>query len=122
MHDGAIDYRAYLTRSDTTRNNRWQATQLILLLFSCTVPSFPSKYNIQSENVQNGLQLFISFIGSHFSPNSRRFETTRYGKHSVRYLGPFLWSKLTDNQGDTPSLPVFSGALARAAGARSGAP
>ena len=34
-------------------------------------------------------------------------ETTRYGKHSVRYLGPFLWSKLTDNQRDSPSLSVF---------------
>ena len=36
-----------------------------------------------------------------------RFETIRYGKHSVRYLGPFLWSKLTDNQRDSPSLHVF---------------
>ena len=36
-----------------------------------------------------------------------RFETIRYGKHSVRYLGPFLWSKLTENQRDSPSLHVF---------------
>ena len=36
-----------------------------------------------------------------------RFQTIRYGKHSVRYLGPFLWSKLADNQRDSPSLPVF---------------
>jgi len=27
--------------------------------------------------------------------------------HSVRYFGPFLWSKLTDNQRDSPSLSVF---------------
>ena len=36
-----------------------------------------------------------------------RFETIRYGKHSVRYLGLFLWSKLTDNQRDSPSLHDF---------------
>ena len=36
-----------------------------------------------------------------------RFETIRYDKHSVRYLGPFLWSKLTENQRDSPSLRVF---------------
>ena len=36
-----------------------------------------------------------------------RFRTTRYGKHFVRYLGPFLWSKLNVNQRDSPSLAVF---------------
>ena len=36
-----------------------------------------------------------------------RFETIRYGKHSVRYLGPFIKSKLTENQKDSPSLRVF---------------
>ena len=24
-----------------------------------------------------------------------RFNTIKYGKHSIRYYGPFLWSKLT---------------------------
>ena len=24
-----------------------------------------------------------------------RFDTVKYGKHSLRYYGPFLWSKLT---------------------------
>ena len=32
--------------------------------------------------------------------------TTRY-QHSVRYLGPFLWQKLTVNQRNSPCLPVF---------------
>ena len=36
-----------------------------------------------------------------------RFRTTRYGEHSFRYLGSFLWSKLTVNQRNSPSLPVF---------------
>ena len=24
-----------------------------------------------------------------------RFSSVRYGKHSIRYLGPYLWSKLS---------------------------
>ena len=26
--------------------------------------------------------------------NLPRFSSVRYGKHSIRYLGPYLWSKL----------------------------
>ena len=56
-------------------------------------------------------QLFVHKGSTHSLRNSDfvlpRFETTRYGKHSVRYHGPFSWSKLTDNQTDSPSLPVF---------------
>ena len=56
-------------------------------------------------------QLFLRKGSTHSLRNRDfvllRFETARYGKHSVRYLGPFLWSKLTDNQRDSPSLPVF---------------
>ena len=55
--------------------------------------------------------IFIRKDSTHSPLNSDfvlpRCETTRYGKHSVRYLGPFLWSKLTDNQRDSPSLSVF---------------
>ena len=45
--------------------------------------------------------IFIRKGSTHSLRNSDfvlpRYETTRYGKHSVRYLGPFLWSKHTDN-------------------------
>ena len=56
-------------------------------------------------------ELFVRKSSTHSLRNSDfvlpRFETIRYGKHSVRYLGPFLWSKLTENQRDSPSLRVF---------------
>ena len=55
--------------------------------------------------------LFVRKGSTHSLRNSDfvlpRFETMRYAKHSVRYLGPFLWSKLTENQRDSPSLRVF---------------
>ena len=36
-----------------------------------------------------------------------RFNTVTYGKHSVRFLGPKLWSKLPKNNRDAESLKVF---------------
>ena len=56
-------------------------------------------------------ELFVRKGSTHTLRNSDfvlpRFETIRYGKHSVRYLGPFLWSKLADSQRDSPNLSVF---------------
>ena len=36
-----------------------------------------------------------------------RFNTVRYGKHSVRYLGPWLWSKLSSDVRNLPNLNSF---------------
>ena len=36
-----------------------------------------------------------------------RFKTVTHGKHSVRFLGPKLWSKLPKNNRDAESLNVF---------------
>ena len=56
-------------------------------------------------------ELFVRKGSTHSLRNSDfvlpRFETIRYGKHSVSYLGPFLWSKRTENQRYSPSLSVF---------------
>ena len=39
--------------------------------------------------------------------NIPRFETVRYGKHSIRYLGPFIWAKLSTSLRTAPSLESF---------------
>ena len=36
-----------------------------------------------------------------------RFNSVLYGKHSLRYLGPFLWNKLDINITETSSLSGF---------------
>ena len=36
-----------------------------------------------------------------------RFTTVCYGKHSIRYLGPTLWSKLSSSVRASPSLDSF---------------
>ena len=42
-----------------------------------------------------------------------RYNTVRYGKHSVRYLGPLLWSRLTKEERNAQSLNVFKRLLSR---------
>ena len=39
--------------------------------------------------------------------NIPRFRTVRYGKHSLRYLGPLLWSKLIPLDRESPTLNCF---------------
>ena len=36
-----------------------------------------------------------------------RFNTVKYGKHSLKYLGPFLWSRLTKEEHGKNSLSAF---------------
>ena len=36
-----------------------------------------------------------------------RFESVNYGKHSLRYLGPYIWAKLDKMDKEKPSLQSF---------------
>ena len=36
-----------------------------------------------------------------------RYSTVRYGKHSIRYLSPYLWSRLSPSDRQQPSLDNF---------------
>ena len=58
----------------------------ILDLFSST----PSGYNLRNSDF-------------HIS----RFHSVHYGKHSIRYLGPYLWSKLGHSDRQMPTLTSF---------------
>ena len=73
-----------------------------------TVLMYKVKHSLVPDCVS---ELFVRRGSAHSLRNSDfvlpRFETIRYGKHSVRYLGPFLWSKLNENQRDSPSLRIF---------------
>ena len=35
------------------------------------------------------------------------FKTVRFGKHSIRYLGPHLWAKLSRKTRESSSLVIF---------------
>ena len=40
-----------------------------------------------------------------------QFETIRHGKHSLRYIGPYLWSKLNNKEKDKPTLSSFKNCI-----------
>ena len=42
---------------------------------------------------------------------TQRFDTIKYGKHSLRYFGPFLWAKLKCNLRAIPTLKSFKNAV-----------
>ena len=65
--------------------------------------------------------LLPSYIQDWFSSNDKtktynlrnsdfripRFNTVKYGKHSIRYFGPLLWSKLSKDLRNLRSLNAF---------------
>jgi len=36
-----------------------------------------------------------------------RYNSVKYGRHSIRYLGPLLWSKLASSERNAPTLKDF---------------
>ena len=40
-----------------------------------------------------------------------RFNTVHYGEHSVRYFGPYIWSRLVSKVKDKPSLQSFQSSI-----------
>ena len=36
-----------------------------------------------------------------------RFDTIRYCKHTLRYQGPYIWSKLENSMRELPSVSIF---------------
>ena len=75
----------FIIQHYTTLYNR----RLVILMYKV-------KYGLIPGNVSD---LFINKDTRYLVRNSDfelpRFNTVCYGKHSVRYLGPFLWSKLS---------------------------
>ena len=87
--------------------------------------NFTSLYNrrlreivILMYKVRNGLA--PDYIGEHFNFANEgyslrnadfdipRYQTIRYVKHSISYLGPYLWSRLSTSDRQRPSLDNFS--------------
>ena len=63
---------------------------LIPTYLSDTFVTNSLKYNLRTEN------------------NIPNFNTVRYGKHSIRYFGPYLWSKLPKESRNITSLKTLT--------------
>ena len=42
-----------------------------------------------------------------------RFKSVRYWKHSIRYFGPYIWSRLDSKIKDKPTLQSFKSSIRR---------
>ena len=72
------------------------------------------KYKLIAANV---VDLFSVSLSSYKLRNSDyfipRFNTVKYGKHSIRYIGPLLWSKLSKKDRALASLSAFKTRIRR---------
>ena len=58
------------------------------------------------------IRLFFILL-SFYDFSIPRYETVTYGKHSIRYLGPRLWTKLPKNIRDVTTLMSFKGKISQ---------
>ena len=67
------------------------------------------KHNLSPLNICNIFQIHNSSYNLRQSDFSvPRYNTVTYGKHSLRYFGPTLWSNLTTADRSVTSLPSFN--------------
>ena len=67
---------------------------LVPKTMSDIIPTSNSKYNLRNKDF-----------------SIPRVSTTKYGKHSIRYLGPYLWSKTNNKLRQKQSLEAFKSAI-----------
>ena len=115
----ADDHQVYQSGSDITaiiseltneaeNVSRWYRANLL--------HANPKKYQVLVMTHRN---VDPDYIGELFNFNNKvyslrnadfdvpRYSTVRYGKHSIRYLGPYLWSRLSPSDRQQPSLDNF---------------
>ena len=78
---------------------------------------FKAKKNLLPSQIQELFTLNANCKKRYYLRNSDikmpRFNTIKYGKHSIRYYGPFLWSKLTKELRTEGSLHRFKTKIRR---------
>ena len=97
----AESYEDLLRRADlpSLRNRRLQ---------DILIQMYKVKHNIAPKHLSDIFtvkEAKYSLRNSDF--NIPRFNTVEYGKHSIRYFGPFIWSKLGANIRKEPTLERF---------------
>ena len=97
---GTYDELLKLAKLPTLKNRRLQ--DIAILMYKVKNELCPSyiKEIFQNNNINR-----YSFRNSDFV--IPRVNTVTYGKHSLRYLGPFLWSKLDKKVRNSESLNTF---------------
>ena len=90
----------------TTLQNRRLQDILLILMFKVknklTVNQIADIFNINEENINS--KRYNLRNADFVLP---RFKTVTYGRHSLRFLGPQLWSKLSKEERNIGTLATF---------------
>ena len=82
----------------------------MIMYLSTLSPMVSGAGNIQNMFEQNGATYQLR-NGNDFKIS--RFRTVRYGKHSIKYMGPYLWSRLSREDKNSTSLNAFISTIRR---------
>ena len=69
-------------------------------------------YRVKNDLVPSYISEIFTRKGTHYDLKNNdleipRFNTILYGKHTLRYQGPYIWSKLENGMGELPNLSIF---------------
>ena len=102
----AESYDALLKRAKLTTLQNRRLQDILILMFKVknklTTNEIANIFNINDENTNNkGYNLRnADFV-------LPRFKSVTYGRHSLRFLGPQLWSKLSKEERNIGTLATF---------------
>ena len=101
----AHSYEELLNRAklSTLYNRRLQ--DIAILMFKVKNNISPLYVNRIFETVDKGYGLRNADF------HRPRFNTVQYGKHALRYFGPYIWSTLSQADSQRPSLESFKNAI-----------
>eukprot|EP00794_Sanderia_malayensis_P004329 gene4329-4902_t len=100
-YDKSSSYEQLLKRAKlpTLQNRRIQDIAILM-------------YKVKHELVPEYISKLFEMPNQHYALRNNDFVIPRYrtvmnGKHSIRYFGPYIWSKLSSSTREKPSLDTF---------------
>ena len=100
--DKNSNYKELLERAKlpTLSNRRYQDVAILMYkVKNNLVPSYITIFFVKNDNAYN-LRNSNDF-------QIPRFNTITYGRHSIKYMGPYIWSKISKEIKTAPSLNAF---------------
>ena len=100
--DKISSYEDLLKRANLDTLNERRLKDILFLMYKVKHQMVPGYY----ENIvkRNDLKPYSLRNSDFILP---RYNTVKYGRHSIRYLGPLLWSKLASSERNAPTLKDF---------------
>ena len=100
--DKASSYEDLLKRASLDTLNERRLKDILVLMYKVKYQMVPGYF----ENIfkRNDLKSYSLWNSDFILP---RYNTVKYGRPSIRYLGTILWSKLSNSERSAPTLKDF---------------